>query len=178
MNIAVVGSRDFYGYSILEEAVDKFIKNNKIKSVTIISGGARGADSLAEMYAQKRGYKIKIHEADWDKYGKRAGMMRNEQIIKDSRHILAFWDMESVGTSHTIRMGEEAGLNVIIYDMSEYKVQAKDIKDIKLGFGKYKNKTVQEVVDEDQSYLEWVMESFDSHWLIDLVKKVKDDLMS
>jgi hypothetical protein len=57
--------------------------SKKIQSgekVVIISGGAKGADSLGERYAQERGLEVKVFRADWDKYGKRAGILRNTKM--------------------------------------------------------------------------------------------------
>jgi len=68
----------------------------------IISGGARGADTLAEMYARHRALPVKVFPAEWDKYGKSAGFRRNADIVKNSDIIVAFWDGKSKGTKHTI----------------------------------------------------------------------------
>lgn len=97
----VVGSREFADYDKLEDALDKLLRNQK--EVTIISGGARGADALAEKYAADRGYSCMVFKADWKQYGKAAGIIRNEQMHKfiaqhEKRGCVAFWDGRSKGT--------------------------------------------------------------------------------
>lgn len=97
MKIAVVGSRDFKPLSLVES----FIQGLPDDSI-IISGGARGVDSIAERAAKNRGLQTIIYPAQWDKYGKAAGMMRNTDIIKDSDIVVAFWDGKSRGTQDSI----------------------------------------------------------------------------
>ena len=71
--------------------------HSKYKIDTIVSGGAFGADALAEHYAKWKRLKYKIHRPDWKKYGKLAGFIRNKLIINDCDILVAFWD----GTSTT-----------------------------------------------------------------------------
>ena len=66
----------------------------------VVWGGARGADSLAERYAQERGLKMIVFPAQWKKYGRRAGFIRNVNIIRECDVCFAFWDGESHGTKH------------------------------------------------------------------------------
>ena len=99
MKIAIVGSRSFNDYNYLEEEINKY---NDI--TTLISGGARGADLLAENYATLNCVPIVVHKANWKKYGKSAGFIRNELIIKSADLVLAFWDGISKGTAHSIKL--------------------------------------------------------------------------
>ena len=71
----VAGSRSFGDYPKLCERLDYFLQRKQ--EVVIVSGGARGADSLAEEYAQSRGFRSVVIKADWDKWGKSAGFRRN-----------------------------------------------------------------------------------------------------
>jgi len=99
MKIGIIGSRLFNDY-------DKFLDILRLFSIScsdeIISGGARGADSLAERYAEYYGIPIKVFKADWNKYGKRAGFLRNTDIVKESDMIIAFWDGQSRGTKDSL----------------------------------------------------------------------------
>ena len=113
MNIGVVGSRTFDDYPLLDKTLDDIVEEiqstcrvEKEEPITIISGGASGADAWAEIYAVKHKYELRIFEAEWNKYGKRAGPLRNKQIVEASDVIVAFWDGKSAGTKNTI---EEAG---------------------------------------------------------------------
>lgn len=100
MNLGIVGSRDFNDYWMLASYVDKLVEEYGITS--IVSGGAKGADTLARTYAEANGLELIEYLAEWDRYGKSAGFKRNELIWKDSDVIIAFWDGESKGTKHTI----------------------------------------------------------------------------
>lgn len=100
MSLAIVGSRDFEDFSLLCEKVNELRKEFKITH--IISGGAKGADILAEKYAKEYNLSITILKPDWDKFGKKAGILRNKDIINLSDYIIAFWDGESPGTKNAI----------------------------------------------------------------------------
>jgi predicted Rossmann fold nucleotide-binding protein DprA/Smf involved in DNA uptake len=76
MKIAVIGSRDFADYAKLSQVL------NEQPGVTkIISGGAKGADSLAEQWAKEKGIETVVYKPDWAKYGRGAGVVRNRLII-------------------------------------------------------------------------------------------------
>ena len=105
MKLAVVGSRDFNDYDLLKLKLDII---HKRKSITlIVSGGAKGADSLAERWAKENRIELLIFLPDWDKYGKKAGYLRNEDIIKNSDAVIAFWDGESRGTLSSINLAKK-----------------------------------------------------------------------
>lgn len=74
--VVIAGSRDFYDYDILEKIIYKTGFNIK----TVISGKAKGADTLGEIYAKKHNLNIEEYPADWDQYGKSAGYIRNSQM--------------------------------------------------------------------------------------------------
>jgi hypothetical protein len=75
----------------------------------IISGGARGIDTLAAEYGRRYGFEVRIYPAEWAKHGRGAGMIRNAQMVDDADQIIAFWDGESRGTRNTIERAERAG---------------------------------------------------------------------
>ena len=100
MNIAVVGSRDFTDYNLLSDTL------NEEDITLIISGGASGADSLAEEYAHEHKIPLEVHRPDWDHYGKRAGYVRNKEIVSRSDKVIAFWDGKSQGTKHSIEIAK------------------------------------------------------------------------
>lgn len=111
MRIAIVGGRDFFDYDLLVESI-KFNPGD-----VIISGGAKGADSLARRFAYDNYLTIIEHHPEWDKYGKRAGFIRNELIIKDADKVFAFWDGESKGTANSISIAKKLNkdLQIINY---------------------------------------------------------------
>jgi len=107
--IAVVGSRSFDNYSLLR----KYLLNY-FHPFILISGGAQGADSLAESFAYSKNLKTKIYKAKWNKYGRSAGPIRNKKIVENADIIVAFWDGESKGTKMTIDYAKEKGKPVYV----------------------------------------------------------------
>lgn len=101
--IGIVGSRDFFDYKLMKKIIDRY----KGKISIIVSGGASGADILAINYAKENNIKWKVHSADWNKYGRAAGFIRNELIVKDSDGIIAFWDQKSRGTANTLDLAKK-----------------------------------------------------------------------
>jgi hypothetical protein len=89
----------------------------KFDGVTIISGGADGADKLGEKFAadSEGGIKCQIHLANWDTEGKVAGPRRNTRIVNDSDIVLAFWDGKSRGTKDTIDKAVKANKPLFIF---------------------------------------------------------------
>jgi hypothetical protein len=97
MKVAVVGSRSFNDYEKLKQTLDQTPDISRI-----ISGGAKGADSLAEQWAREKGIETVVYKPDWAKYGRGAGVVRNRLIIEDCDYCIAFWDGESKGTKSSI----------------------------------------------------------------------------
>ena len=96
MKLAIVGSRSFFDYQLLVETLQD------LEISEIVSGGARGADSLAEKYAREKGIPVKVFKPDWNGLGKAAGFIRNKSIIDYADKVIAFWDGQSHGTKHSI----------------------------------------------------------------------------
>ncbi|KKN03463.1 hypothetical protein LCGC14_1107490 [marine sediment metagenome] len=103
MRLAIVGGRDFNDYSLVRVWCDTFRHH-----LHIISGGAKGADSLAKKYAMERFLPYTEFPAEWDKYGKSAGFLRNQTIVNNCDMVLAFWDGQSRGTADTINKAKRA----------------------------------------------------------------------
>ena len=130
MKIAVVGSRefnykDFVFYTLRREYYQLY-------DGTIISGGAKGVDTWAidvlnEVNSEFDGteLKVQIFIPDWDKYGKRAGFLRNELIINEADHVIAFWDGESKGTKHSIDLAIKTNKPIDIYIRKTIKEEKK-----------------------------------------------------
>ena len=94
MKLAVIGSRSFDDKMILEKVLNEV----KTSIGLIITGGAKGADQLAEQWANNNNIPVQIIKPDWSKYGRSAGIVRNKQIIELCDSCLAFWDSQSKGT--------------------------------------------------------------------------------
>jgi len=113
MKLAIVGSRTFDDYGMLACKIHNHFYLVQIRE--IISGGANGADSLAKKYARQH-LNIKYTEfpADWNKHGKAAGFIRNQQIVDACDTVLAFWDGKSAGTKDTIERAKRAKKSTFI----------------------------------------------------------------
>ncbi len=102
--LVVAGCRDFNDYSLLAQALDKYITSLiDNKNIIIISGCAEGADKLGELYASENNLKVEKFPAEWEKYGKYAGPRRNEQMAKVADAVIVFWDGKSRGTQSMIK---------------------------------------------------------------------------
>ena len=82
--------------------VDDLIQMIPLNCTRLISGGAEGVDQLARQAAETLGIPLTEYLPDYETYGRRAPLVRNSQIIAEADLVLAFWDMSSHGTAHTI----------------------------------------------------------------------------
>lgn len=110
MNVAIIGSRTFTDY----ERAKEFLAALDLNISRIISGGARGADAIAERYAAEHGIPITVYPADWERYGRGAGMIRNKQIVADADVVIAFWDGASKGTKNSVELARKAKKKLVI----------------------------------------------------------------
>jgi hypothetical protein len=117
--IIIAGSRNVTDYNQIKQAWEEYVKRHGLQTqqLTIISGGANGADKLAERLAKENGIGLQVMKADWEAHGKSAGHIRNNAMAKaagtDGR-LLAYWDGESRGTAGMIKQARNAGLHVEI----------------------------------------------------------------
>ena len=119
MRLIIAGSRTFNDFDRLKAVADQVIEENAGQDmddgeVTIISGGARGADKLGERYANMNLFDLEIYPAKWDVYGRSAGYRRNEQMARIATHLIACWDGQSRGTKHMIDLAHQNFLKVTI----------------------------------------------------------------
>lgn len=84
----------------------------------VISGTARGADRFGEQWADENSIPVDPYPAEWDKYGKGAGMRRNYEMAANAEALIAIWDGVSPGTKHMIRVAEEQKLRVFIFGIT------------------------------------------------------------
>ena len=101
MKLAIIGSRTCPPVNI--EAYLKYIHD------TIVSGGARGADTYAKEFAQKHNLKLIEFLPEYDKYGRGAPLVRNKLIVEECDCLIAFWDGTSRGTKYTIDYAHQLG---------------------------------------------------------------------
>lgn len=111
--VIVAGGRDFGDYGLLCQICDRMLsQKHQTHDIVIISGTARGADTLGERYAQERGYAVERFPADWEHAGKSAGFIRNAQMASVADALIAFWDGQSKGTAHMIGLARKHKLQV------------------------------------------------------------------
>lgn len=98
MKVIIAGSRTFNDYKLVCETMESL----DIVIDEIVSGGATGADELGEIWAFGHHIPIKRFSAEWDKYGKAAGPIRNTKMGEYADFLVAFWDGKSRGTKNMI----------------------------------------------------------------------------
>lgn len=119
MKLCIVGSRSITDPNFVFRTIDKFIKEQGVGKVTVISGGAKGVDSLAKEYARVRAldfvefvpYHILDKTVD---FSKRFFFIRNKQMIDNADKVLALWDGKSSGTEHAISYSQKIGVPVMV----------------------------------------------------------------
>ena len=117
MNIAIVGSRTFDDYHAFLNSLIPYLEevcpDGKCE---FISGGAKGVDSMARMYAEKSCRKIHELKPDYGKnYPKIAPLIRNKEIAKRCDVMVAFWDGLSGGTANAIAWATSLGKTVKVF---------------------------------------------------------------
>jgi len=120
--ILITGCRYWSDYNMIFDALTKY----KDKYVLLIHGDCKGADKLAGEAATKLKFEIDAKPADWNKYGRAAGPIRNTEMVKQAAefhnrgvevHVLAFHDdlQKSVGTKHCVNQAKKYKLNTTLY---------------------------------------------------------------
>ena len=111
--VIVAGSRGFFDYELMCRELDRLFNESRMfagREVKIISGMADGADSLAIRYADERKLTKILFPANWKRYSRVAGFLRNEDMLSVATHLVTFGDGESTGTRHMIEIAKEKGI--------------------------------------------------------------------
>ena len=129
--VIIAGSRNFNNYALLKRELDRLFQEPFI----VVSGGAKGADSLGELYAKEKGYEVERHLAKWNDlsvpncrikynsygpYNAMAGHNRNQEMLnsvlenKDGGCVVAFWNGKSKGTENMITITNKSGVSLHI----------------------------------------------------------------
>lgn len=123
--LGIVGSRTFTDYEMFKEKISQILLKlrSKYSKIVFVSGGCpKGADHFAKQYAIENSIEIIEYLADWDKYGKSAGFKRNQLIIDKSDLLVAFWDGQSKGTLHDLKLMNMKKINRTIIIKFNLKV--------------------------------------------------------
>lgn len=112
VRMIVAGGRDFENTELLYAKMDVLTKNLDFTDLEVVSGGASGADTLGEWWAERSEVSIKRFPADWGQFGQAAGYRRNERMAQYATHLVAFWDGKSRGTEHMIARARSLCLEI------------------------------------------------------------------
>lgn len=113
MRTIIAGSR----YLTNPEIIANGILESGFVITEVVSGGARGADFLGEQWAKRNNISYTVFTANWDRYGKAAGPIRNELMASYAEALIAFPAKDSVGTYDMIRKAKKKGLKVFIVNL-------------------------------------------------------------
>lgn len=122
MKTIIAGSRTGFSYSDVEFVL--FDRLDKISE--IVSGTAQGIDRFGELFGIQNNIPVKRFPADWCKFGKSAGPIRNQQMAEYADALIAFWDGESRGTKNMIETAERLGLAVSV--VTRGSIEARKIR--------------------------------------------------
>lgn len=112
MKVIIAGSRDITDMELVVEAV----KQSGFEITEVVTGMARGVDTLAEEYGYQERLNIQRFYADWNVYGKMAGKIRNMAMANYAEALIAVWDGKSTGTRHMIEKALEKGMKVYVFN--------------------------------------------------------------
>ena len=113
--IVIAGCRYYTDYDEAKEYIDFCLSEvEKEDEIIVVSGCASGADALGQRYAKENGFKVEKYPADWKKYGKSAGPIRNKQMAEVCDYVICFWDGKSKGTKSMIDYARKCGKPVKI----------------------------------------------------------------
>lgn len=107
MILAIIGSRTFDDYKLLCEFIGENFDINEIEEV--VTGGADGADTLGEDWANENEKKLTVYPTDPSKVKKDEEYHRNHDMINACDKCVAFWDGKSAGTKRSIDLCKEQG---------------------------------------------------------------------
>ena len=111
MKVIIAGGRDFTNYALVETAV----KVSGFEITQVVSGKAKGVDTLGEVWALANNVPVEAFPADWSQHGRSAGPIRNREMAEYADALIAIWNGESKGTANMIQQARSKKLDVFIY---------------------------------------------------------------
>ncbi len=116
--IIVCGGTDFSDYEFFRASLEKLFED--YEDIRIVSGHAKGADTFAEKYAADNQIPIRVFPAEWEKYGRAAGPIRNRTMLDYAKEetpvVVAFWDGRSPGTGNMLKEAMAADVECHIFN--------------------------------------------------------------
>lgn len=110
MKVIIAGGRTITDYTLVLSALGE----SEFTPTEIVSGMAPGVDTLAIQYALENNLPLKEFHANWNKYKRAAGPIRNKQMAEYADALVAIWDGESRGTKNMIEEATLRGLKVYV----------------------------------------------------------------
>jgi hypothetical protein len=114
MKLIIAGGRDFSDKALMRESMELLWGSVYDPITEVVCGMARGADLFGRCWAIENGIDVKEFPADWDRWGRRAGFVRNGEMADYAQSAVVFWDGQSKGSRHMINLMEAMGKNVTI----------------------------------------------------------------
>jgi hypothetical protein len=118
MRTIIAGSRDCRSMKAVLHAV----ANCGWSITVVLSGAARGADTLGENWAEDHDIPVERFPAEWETRGKGAGFFRNAQMANKADALIALWDGKSRGTEHMIRCAKARNLKIFVLNFREFQL--------------------------------------------------------
>ena len=112
MRVIVAGSRSIRDYSLVWRAL--YDSGFEGEITEIVSGTAQGVDRVGESWAQRHQIPVHRFPADWSRFGRRAGFLRNRQMAEYADALVLVWDGQSRGSALMLRLAREHGLRCFV----------------------------------------------------------------
>jgi len=120
VRILITGSRDWTDGYAIENAILQAVNSSEDKVITIVHGGAAGADRISDNIAKKHGFNTEVHMADWHNNGRAAGIIRNNKMVYEGADIcLAFIRNNSKGATHCSNAAMNADIPTRVFRINE-----------------------------------------------------------
>jgi len=110
MKVIIAGSRSFTNYQLLCQT----LALERPRITQVLTGGARGAEPLGYRWAWKHALPHQLCRADWERFGKSAGVRRTYQMAQAGDVLVACWDGQSPGTAHMVQCMRQLGKPVVV----------------------------------------------------------------
>lgn len=117
VHLAVVGSRGYTDYTSFCKHLENYIASLPSPPTRFISGGAIGTDQMAERYAAEHSIPMTVFKPDWTTHGRKAGILRNADIITASTHVVAFLAEGSIGTRDSIKRAKLQSKQLLVIEV-------------------------------------------------------------
>lgn len=124
MKLVVAGSRDLYDYYLGRALILTGIAAKEIEVTEIVSGTAKGADFFGEQFAEEISVPVTKFPADWNKHGKAAGPIRNEEMAKYADVVFVLINNNSSGSLNMIKNAIKYKKPLMVFKFIDHQLVA------------------------------------------------------